>query len=60
MGSLSSVVVHQDSLLGLGHLLSAWDFQVPTLGTSNVVSIEGGTFDREGIIGLPLPNDILE
>ncbi|KAI3974350.1 hypothetical protein MKX01_031019, partial [Papaver californicum] len=60
IGSSSSVVIQLTPLLGLGHLFSSWDLQVLILGTSNVVSIEGGPFDREGIIGLPLPNHIPE
>ncbi|KAI3970766.1 hypothetical protein MKX01_024413, partial [Papaver californicum] len=60
MGSSSSVVVQQAPLLGMGHLLPLWDLQVPILGTSNVVSIESDPFDREGIIYLPLSNDIPE
>ncbi|KAI3853560.1 hypothetical protein MKW98_025077, partial [Papaver atlanticum] len=60
MRSSSNLPSQQAPLLILGHLIPSWDLQIPILGTSNVFDIEGGPFDREGIVGLPLPIDIPE
>ncbi|KAI3931783.1 hypothetical protein MKW98_012193, partial [Papaver atlanticum] len=50
MGSSSNAPSQQIPSIGIGHLLPTWDFQIPILGTLDVVSIEGGSFDRENIV----------
>ncbi|KAI3891089.1 hypothetical protein MKW98_007394, partial [Papaver atlanticum] len=60
MGSSNNAPTQTAPLLNLGHLLLTWDLQMPILGTSNVVQIEEVPFDREGVVGLPLPSDIPE
>ncbi|RZC53768.1 hypothetical protein C5167_012628 [Papaver somniferum] len=60
MGSSSNAPTQTARLLNLGHFLPIWDLQMPILGTSNVVTIEEGPFDREDVIGLTLPSDIPE
>ncbi|KAI3934360.1 hypothetical protein MKW92_015631, partial [Papaver armeniacum] len=59
-GSSSNLPTQQAPLLYLGHLIPSWDLRIPILGTFNMVQIEGGPFDLEGVVGVPLPIDIPE
>ncbi|RZC58826.1 hypothetical protein C5167_006127 [Papaver somniferum] len=57
MGSSSTSTQHA-SPLDSGHLIPPWDFKVSIFGTSNVISFQGGPFDIQDVVGLPLPDDI--
>ncbi|KAI3926747.1 hypothetical protein MKW92_027102, partial [Papaver armeniacum] len=50
----------QDLSFHFDQLIPPWDIEIPISGTSNVIPIQGGPFDRQCVVGLSLPHDTPE